>query len=172
MLRHARNIIGDGYVAADYSPENFNNAQVKIQKLDLCASEVPFNKKTFDVVMHNHVLEHVRCDVASVIRRLNSLIKPGGLHVFSIPISPGRESEEDLSFDLSDEERKQRFGQEDHVRVFGRDYEETFRHGGLAEGLIDLSTLVSAQELEIWGVPQHATTKPSGHRVFAWRAPN
>ncbi|GBQ85711.1 hypothetical protein AA13595_1716 [Gluconacetobacter johannae DSM 13595] len=73
-----------------------------------------------DIIIHNHVLEHIPADFAETIQALNSLLVPGGIQAFTIPIRPGK-FDEDLSPSLSDDERRQRFYQEDHVRIFGTD---------------------------------------------------
>jgi len=168
MLRYASRIIGEGYTPVDFSPELFRNSPVPLTRFDLCAPPDDFEEASFDVVMHNHVLEHVRCDVAGAVANVERLLKPGGYHVFSIPIFMNRDSSEDLSFDLSHEERKRRFGQEDHVRLFGRDFVETFKAMGLWDRLIDLSALASTEELVRWGVPGDAFTHFGGHTIFAY----
>lgn len=168
MLSYGRRIIGDSFVAGDYSPQNFNASAGPIVQVDLCADRLPFNDDSLDVIMHNHVLEHVCCSVPHVIRKLNSLLKPGGVHLISIPLFPGRKSEEDLS-DISPEDKKRRFGQNDHVRLFGDDFMNFFHEGGIANGLIDLQNLFLPHELETWGVPARTLIQPTGHTIFAWR---
>ena len=169
MLRHGRRIIGRTYVPADYCPENFPEKWGKVERIDLCAEVLPFEPSSFDVVYHNHVLEHVQCSVPSVISKLNDLLVPGGWHIFSVPISPGRVTEEDFSPLMTGAERKRRFGQADHVRVFGADYASLFEKGGLTQPLVDFRSLFTKDEFSIWGVPADVLERPSGHMVFAWR---
>lgn len=169
MLSHGRRILGESYTPADYSPEFFANRGIEVRKLDLCQANYEFPDESFDVVIHNHVLEHVCCHVPDVIKRVERLIRMGGYHIFSIPIMRGRKNEEDLSSDLSDQDRKRRFGQEDHVRVFGTDFQDTFSEAGISHRLMDLSTLVSSDELTKWGVPETVFSSPSGHTVFAYQ---
>jgi SAM-dependent methyltransferase len=169
MLKVGKRIIGRTYVPADYCPENFPERWGKIERLDLCAEAFPFEPASFDAIYHNHVLEHVHCSVPGVIAKLNDLLVPGGWHIFSVPISPGRKNEENYSPELTDAERKQRFGQIDHVRVFGSDYMEAFQDGGLTQPLFDVRSLFTKEELEIWGVPTDVLDRPCGHTVFAWR---
>ena len=48
------------------------------------------DRPTYDVVLSNHVLEHVR-DPSSTLERLRRCIKPGGLFVTKLPIDDFRE---------------------------------------------------------------------------------
>ncbi|MEQ9507126.1 MAG: class I SAM-dependent methyltransferase [Hyphomonas sp.] len=170
MLSYGRRIIGESLVAGDFSPQNFNASAGPIIRVDLCEDRLPFDDNSLDVIMHNHVLEHVCCSVPQVIQKLNRLLKPGGYHLISIPLFPGRKSEEDLS-EISPDEKKRRFGQNDHVRLFGDDFMEFFRAGGIATGLLDLQGLFFPHELETWGIPAETLARPSGHTIFAWRKP-
>lgn len=167
MLTHGRRIIGQGYDCTDYSPEQYGAKASLVRRLDLCRDLANQNQAFYDAVVHNHVLEHVPCHAPTVLRGIDNLIRPGGWHIFSIPIFPNRSSDEDFSPSLSDEERVRRFGQKDHVRVFGRDFMALMIESGLVERLLDLSSLVSSEELARWAIPQEAISGASPHRVFA-----
>jgi hypothetical protein len=165
MLTHGRRIIGDSYVAADYDPDSFPAAwRRSIVPVDVCQDRLPFERGSFEVVMHSHVLEHVMCSVAEVVTRIDSLLADGGWHVCAIPISAGS-SEEDLSV-RSPEERARRFGQHDHVRRFGADFKDVL---GVESDFLKLGVLFDAHELETWRVPPTVLTTSSGHSVLAWR---
>ncbi|OYW84558.1 MAG: hypothetical protein B7Z22_10415 [Hyphomonas sp. 32-62-5] len=168
MLNYGRRVVGDGYEAADYSPELFGEHAPNIRKLDMCNDISHIPKETYDVVMHNHVLEHVPCHVPTVLRNLCSIVKPSGWHIFSIPIFPNRVNEEDYSDSVSSQERARRFGQSDHVRCFGKDFMDILTEAGLVGGLFDISKLFQENELAIWGVPVDAISGMTSHRVFAW----
>lgn len=171
MLSIGSRIIGPSYEAADFSPELFGNASSRVKKIDMCSDLQLLEQNSYDVVMHNHVLEHIPCHVPTVIKQINQLLKPGGLHIFSIPIFPNRISEEDLSPKLTGEERQRRFGQEDHMRLFGRNFMETLQEAGIASDLIDLHGIATEQELNTWRVPLDAISGPSPHRVFVYNKP-
>jgi len=47
-------------------------------ELDLCHDLGQFEEGTFDLVIHNHVIEHVACDYQTVLKKLDGLVKPGG----------------------------------------------------------------------------------------------
>lgn len=171
MLNIGSRIIGPNYEAADFSPELFGASAGRISKIDMCNDLGSLDQRSYDVVMHNHVLEHVPCHVPNVINQLNNLLKPGGLHVFSIPIFPNRSNEEDLSPELTSAERTRRFGQEDHMRLFGRDFMDVLEEAGIASSLMDISQIATEHELNIWRIPLDAVQGASPHRVFVWQKP-
>jgi SAM-dependent methyltransferase len=126
LARYIVGIVGAGYEAADIDPDRYaGDPQYLIRRFDLCdhSSELPSNH--YDLVMHNHVLEHVPCNYTLVLQNLHRAVKPGGVHMFSVPILAGYFAE-DLDPALSEHERTRRFGQSDHLRRFGRvDFNKT-----------------------------------------------
>ncbi len=91
--------------------------------------ELPFKNETFDVVICNHVLEHV-ADLSKALSEIKRVLKLGGYAILQVPIEMDREKTyEDLSI-TDPKEREKLFGQYDHVRVFGRDYPELIKKAG------------------------------------------
>ncbi len=72
----------------------------------------------FDRVLCCHVLEHIPDDAAA-LRELRRVLKPGGAALLQVPLGGG-ETDEDLAV-TDPAERTRRFGQHDHVRLYGRD---------------------------------------------------
>jgi SAM-dependent methyltransferase len=93
--------------------------------LDLEALDLP--DASFDVVLCVHVLEHVEDD-RRALRELHRILAPGGWGVVQVPIQ-GERTQEDPSV-RTPEERRRRFGQEDHVRIYGRDFRERLAEAG------------------------------------------
>lgn len=117
---------GGGYRIADINADALERFPVKIARtvFDVAVGTAELAPETFDLVLHNHVMEHVRGSWPLAFLRLHALLRPGGWHVFSLPIQ--REwSAEDLG-ELTPRERTRRFGQHDHVRYIGRrDFEQS-----------------------------------------------
>jgi hypothetical protein len=169
MLRYGAERLGKGYLPTDYDPSLFAKWKVPIMQLDLCNPQ-GLELASVQCIMHNHVLEHVPCSVVAVLRGLNRFISPGGYHLFSTPIMPGRATVEDLSPDLTPEEKLRRFGQDDHVRMFGSlDFASFIEGAGMLSGLVDLSALISEDELRHAGLDPNVFATYNSHRVFAWR---
>lgn len=93
---------------------------------DLTA-EMPFGNAEFDLVICSHVLEHIPDDRAAM-EELFRITKPGGATLVMVPIAEGAQTVEDPAAD--EEERIRRFGQADHVRLYGMDVAERLRGVG------------------------------------------
>ena len=94
--------------------------------LDVTNIDLPDNQ--YDVVICNHVLEHVN-DVNKAFSEIKRILKPGGWAILMVPINPNVDTWEDPSI-TDPEERKRNFGQYDHVRQFGRDYAQVLEKAG------------------------------------------
>lgn len=100
------------------------NSPLADVKADIC--NLPFQDNEFDVILCNHVLEHIPDDTKAM-QELFRILKPGGMGIFQIPQDLLREKTFE---DNSITDRKQRaeiFGQYDHVRIYGRDYFDKLR---------------------------------------------
>jgi len=114
-------------------------------KADIC--NLPFEDDTYDVILCNHVLEHIPND-AKAMEELYRVMKPGGYGIFQIPQDLNRE----LTFEddsITDKrERAKIFGQYDHVRIYGRDYFDKLRAIGFKVDEVDYTAQLSKKEVE------------------------
>lgn len=117
--------------------------------------DIPFEENTFDVVICNHVLEHVTDDY-KVMKEFLRVLKPNGWAILQCPIDYSlKETYEDAS--ITDPlEREKHFGQDDHVRMYGPDYGKRLEKGGFdviedkfAEELGELADRYCIQKEEI-----------------------
>jgi SAM-dependent methyltransferase len=97
-----------------------------VRPLDVTA--LPFGDGSFDLAICSHVLEHV-VDDAAALRELRRVLRPGGRAVLQQPVDPAldRTSEDPSAPPV---ERLRRFGQEDHVRIYGADFPDRLRAAG------------------------------------------
>ncbi len=96
-------------------------------QLDLCDIALPDG--SWDVIVCNHVLEHV-ADWRRALAELRRVLRPGGLLVCSFPIDPRLETVYEDAGVVTPEGRVAWFGQHDHLRVFGADSAELLRDAG------------------------------------------
>lgn len=138
FLKRFKKLQNLDYTTADlYSP-------IADVKADIC--DLPFEENTYDVVLCNHVLEHI-IDDKKAMSELYRVLKPGGLGIFQIPQDLNlKTTYEDFSI-TSKEERKKHFGQYDHVRVYGKDYFDKLRKVGFKVNEVNYSNTLSSELL-------------------------
>jgi SAM-dependent methyltransferase len=132
FIKRFEKIHGDHYITADI--------ESPLAKVKMDIHQIPFEQNTFDAVLCNHVLEHVRDDIKA-ISEINRVLKPGGFAILQVPFfNPvGATTFEDPTI-TDKREREKIFGQDDHVRKYGDDYPARIQKGGLrpmAEHYID-----------------------------------
>jgi SAM-dependent methyltransferase len=125
----------DNYVCGDIEPERYAYYSKPI-KTDL--TELPFTKNSFDIVICNHVLEHIPEDIQAM-KEIFRVLKQDGISFLQVPISLKlKETFEDSSI-VTPEERLQQFGQKDHVRVYAMDYVKRLQRVGFRVKVVPAS---------------------------------
>lgn len=98
-----------------------------MKKMDITKLELP--DASYDVIFCNHVFEHIPDDRAAM-RELRRVLKPGGWAILQTPIDLQRAvTDEDPSI-TDPQELLRRFGQADHVRMYGRDFFDRLKDSG------------------------------------------
>ena len=109
---------GNGYEARDAAPARYNFDFTECKRLDLCKEAQYLPSDHYDLIVHNHVIEHVRCNYTMVLLHLHRALKRDGLHMFSIPFTRHKSYAENLSRGLDKQTRTREFGQSNHYRRF------------------------------------------------------
>jgi SAM-dependent methyltransferase len=117
----------DGYVAGDVKRSAVANAVVDITKIQ-------FPDDTFDLVVCNHVLEHVPDD-RTAVRELFRVLKPKGMAYISVPQTNKHQTWEPPA-DMPKEEVEKICGW-DHVRFYGLDFPERLAAAGFEAAKIE-----------------------------------
>lgn len=162
-------LCGRGYAAYDFDPPRYQDRInfTTVRKCDLCSDISKFEAGSYDVVLHNHVMEHVPCNYVIVLQNLQGLLKPGGVQVFSVPVTAGYTAC-NYSPKLGKEERTKRFGQFDHyVKFSALDHDQ---HLGMIFGLTSetysLDKVLDKSDLIRANIPAK-NWHPTGSTVFA-----
>lgn len=118
--------------------------------------EIPLEDDTFDVVICNHVLEHVADDI-QCMKELYRVMKPGGWGILQVPIDMSRTTTlEDAAYDTP-ELRELHYWQKDHLRLYGLDYPSRLAQAGFQVEVIDYAASIceeSRQQMQINGTEQ------------------
>lgn len=99
-------------------------------KVKMDIHHIPFPENSFDVVLCNHVLEHVQDDIQAM-REIHRVLRPGGYAIMQVPFFhpiPEVTLEDTTINDPA--EREKLFGQDDHVRKYGKDFTQRMSKAG------------------------------------------
>ena len=96
-------------------------------KLDI--ADTRLEDASYDLIICNHVLEHVP-DYGQALTELKRILRPGGRLLISFPVGESLESVYEDAAVCTKEQRIKCFGQYDHLRVFGRDSARLLRSFG------------------------------------------
>ncbi|MEP1035012.1 class I SAM-dependent methyltransferase [Ekhidna sp.] len=134
----------------DYISADIESPLAKV-KMDI--HEIPFEDNSIDIIFCNHVLEHVDDDMKA-LSEMKRVLKPGGWAILQVPFFyPLPESTYEDQTIIDPKEREKAFGQDDHVRMYGKDYAKRLASSGLQvheERIIDE---LSADEKSRYALP-------------------
>ena len=107
-----RKSLGKNYITADLVNPR------AVVKMDI--TDIQYPDQSFDVIYCSHVLEHVQDD-RRAMKEFHRVLKENGWAILLVPVSAEEKTFEDPTI-IEPAERFKAFGQEDHVRRYGRDY--------------------------------------------------
>ena len=123
FLKPFEAVHGDKYITADI--------ESPLAKVKMDIHHMPFADRSFDVVLCNHVLEHVENDIVAMTE-IHRVLKPGGFAILQVPFfAPVPDKTVEDPSITRPRDREIHFGQDDHVRKFGKDYPERINRSGL-----------------------------------------
>jgi SAM-dependent methyltransferase len=135
---------GDGYITADI--------ESPLAKVKMDIHQIPFPGNTFDVVLCNHVLEHVNNDIQALCE-IERVLKPHGFAILQVPFFhplPEKTLEDPSVTDPR--QREKLFGQDDHVRKYGKDYLSRIELAGLVAVEDTFVTSLPSEKLYHFGL--------------------
>ncbi|WP_338732892.1 class I SAM-dependent methyltransferase [Mangrovimonas cancribranchiae] len=128
----------------EYTTTDLNSPLADV-KADIC--NLPFEDNSYDVILCNHVLEHIPDDTKAM-KELYRVMKPNGWGVFQIPQDLNREVTFEDNSITDKKERDKIFGQYDHVRIYGRDYFDKLRSIGFTVEEVDYTATIMPSEID------------------------
>jgi SAM-dependent methyltransferase len=156
---------GPNYEICDIEPERYAKLSAKgvtVRRFDLCADVETLPDDHYDLILHNHVMEHLPCNVTAVLWHLHRALKPDGLHMFSLPIANGHY--EEAIGAMEDAARIKQFGHPQHMRTFGiKDLRATL-------GMIfDIEPIIARPLVDLFG---EETLRAANISESRWRSFN
>lgn len=132
------------YVRCDLVPTS-----PEVMTADLQA--MPFEDASFDLVIANHVLEHVADDRAA-LAEIRRVLRIGGRAVLQTPYCAGLEGTWEDRAIVSPAARLQAYGQADHVRLYGADIFARIEAAGLTSEVASHADILGRFDSAHYGV--------------------
>jgi SAM-dependent methyltransferase len=136
-----RDRLGAGYLTADLLDPHV------MERMDI--TDIQYPDESFDVIYCSHVLEHVEDDQRAM-REFRRVLKKSGWAILLVPIMGDMTFEDPTVVRPSD--RLRVFGQEDHVRRYGRDYADRLRRAGFDVQVTRVSDMIPSSQAVRMGV--------------------
>jgi len=128
---------------ADAEPGFYQFIDPKIKQENLCS--LSFESSSFELVIANHVLEHIVDDRAAM-REVFRVLVPGGRAMLQVPYSTSLPATLEDETVIDPANRSKLFGQRDHVRIYQlNDYCRRLRETGFSVILYTEEQLASLQ---------------------------
>ena len=132
----------------DYLTFDLNSPIADI-KGDLTSTN--FKDESFDLIICNHVLEHIKDD-KSALNEIYRVLKYNGVSILQVPINVRREKTFEDSTIKSKIQREKYFGQYDHVREYGLDFKDRVEQSGFKVQMINYSKKISKDLIIKYGL--------------------
>jgi SAM-dependent methyltransferase len=110
--------------------------------------ELPFESNFFDFIICNHVLEHVE-NVETALSEIHRTLKTGGTAITQVPMSLKIAHTLESEKAWNKNERIEKLGQFDHLRLFGADFEEHLKTAQLMPTYWSMNNLQLKQKLKL-----------------------
>ena len=133
----------------DYTTTDLHSPLADV-KADICS--LPFEDNSYDLILCNHVLEHIPNDLKAM-RELYRVLKPRGTAILQVPLEEDRENTFEDDSITDQQERTRIFGQYDHVRVYGQDYYNRLQKAGFKVTPVDYIKEVTEGDIKRFALP-------------------
>ena len=137
--RHYKGL--DSYITADL--------ESPLADMHFDVQHIPLDSRSIDVVICNHLLEHV-ADDRCALRELYRIMRPGGWGIMLVPEDRSRATTFEDDTITDPEERTRLFGQYDHRRIYGRDYDLRLEEAGFSVERISVGSVLTDQERQLY----------------------
>lgn len=138
-----------GYAPARYVQGDLTPTEEGVEKIDLEA--IGYEDGAFDVVIANHMLEHV-VNPHKALSEVRRVLRSGGRFICQTPYAAKLSRTFEDPAITSSEDRMFFYAQDDHLRLFGTDIVEIIRSAGFKGELRPHDDLLPGLDPELYGV--------------------
>lgn len=136
------------------APDHYRTADLESPLADLHfdIQHIPLDDECVDVVICNHLMEHV-ADDRKAMRELHRILRRGGWGVLLSPVELDRATTFEDDTITDPEERTRIFGQYDHRRLYGNDFVERLNEAGFTAEDLDYAATLTPEERSRFALP-------------------
>jgi SAM-dependent methyltransferase len=121
-------------ITVDIMPGFYKNIDSAILHAD--ATNLRFPDNSFDVIIANHIFEHISQDLLAM-KEIYRVLKNDGAAILQVPYSEKLETTIEEPFINDPDEQERLFGQKDHVRIYAlKDYVNRLKTAGFKADVI------------------------------------
>ncbi len=143
LTRRLVAIPGVDYLSIDLSPD------MALMQGDI--TDLPLGDDEFDAVVCSHVLEHI-VDDAKAMSEIIRVMKPGGKAYVMVPQDTELERTYEDETIVTPEARYRAFRQDDHVRIYGRDFVDRLQTAGFTVRELRTSDIADEETCRKFGL--------------------
>ena len=125
LVKYLSTLPNINYVRGDYFCPGYTYPKGTIY---MNIMQLTLEDNSVDLIICNHVLEHVKDDIVAM-KEIYRVLKSSGYAILQVPYSLNTEVTENDPLS-SDKERINKYGQRDHVRLYGMDYQHRLESVG------------------------------------------
>lgn len=138
LVKYLSSLQNINYVRGDYFCPGYTYTKGTVH-MDIM--QLTLEDNSVDLFICNHVLEHVKDDIVAM-KEIYRVLKHGGYAILQVPYSLNTEITENDPLS-SPKERMNRYGQRDHVRLYGMDYPQRLKSVGF-----EVHTFIPSDEIK------------------------
>lgn len=128
LKKYFKNFSNVAYYCGDKFESGYAGFYYDKETMTLDLTNLSFAENSFDIIICNHVLEHIT-EESKALNEIHRVLKPDGWAILQVPIALGIMKTIEQPTD-SNKKREFIFGQYDHVRLYGLDYSSRLKvHG-------------------------------------------
>lgn len=117
---------------------------------------LPFKDDKFDVIICSHVLEHVTND-RSAISEIKRVMSLSGYALIMVPKDKNLDQTYEDNSVTSPQERRSKFGAENHVRLYGKDFDQRLIDGGFKVNTETYANKLDNSTINVHGLKMYKT---------------
>ncbi|MCL1987605.1 MAG: class I SAM-dependent methyltransferase [Firmicutes bacterium] len=135
----------------DYFPVDFNASRYRNLRDTVDIQAIQYEDNMFDVIIVNHVLEHIPNDLLAM-QELLRVLKVGGFAYRTVPMFENLpKTLENPSYNTP-ELRQKYYGQHDHIRKYGIDFPQRLENSGFNVEIVLIEEYLTKYESQLYGV--------------------